>query len=381
MGNGSYQLILEGVAEGFDLEEVKAKLASFFKIKPEKVDAFFRGKPVAVKKGLDKETALKYKSVFDLAGATCRIEGLEEEDEDEIPAHMIEELEGTEGEDDIPAHMIEDRPYAQEEDDIPAHMIVGEAEGGKEDDTPAHTVEQEAETGIAGGGTSMVCPKCGYEQQEARTCIRCGVVVDRFLKLMAKKESERQEDEEQEEVGPGLPKTALGIDKKFYEQVAEQEKRDTDRTGFISNLLSDSRRLVIFGAIAFFVLLGFFEFFILRGDLVAKDSIRIDRRSDYITILVDQPYQEYLVEVSTGKEDRKLSFLLEDPLGRIIHEDTEYSLYKGSRRFTFEPEERGTYTLYINDDAIGFGERGYAKVRVYMNDKRILGRVFGFLNF
>lgn len=364
MGNGSYQLILEGVAEGFDLEEVKAKLAAFFKIKPEKVDAFFRGKPVAVKKGLDKETALKYKSVFDLAGATCRIEGLEEEDEDEIPAHMIE-----------------DRPYAEEEDDIPAHMIVGQEEGGKEDDMPGHTMEQKAEAGIAGGGTSMVCPKCGYEQQEASTCIRCGVVVDRFLKLMAQKESERQEDEEQAEIKPGLPKTALGIDKRFYEQVAEQEKKDTDRTGLISNLVSDSRRLVIFGAIAFFVLLGFFEFFILRGDLVAKDSIRIDRRSDYITILVDQPYQDYLVEVSTGKEERKLSYLLEDPLGRIIHEDTEYSLYKGSRRFTFEPEDRGTYTLYINDDAIGFGESGYAKVRVYMNDKRILGRVFGFLNF
>jgi hypothetical protein len=227
----------------------------------------------------------------------------------------------------------------------------------------------------------MVCPKCGYEQAEARTCVRCGIVVDRFLKLMEKKERERQEDEEQKEVKPERPKTALGIDEKFYAQVSEQEKKATDQTGFISNLLSDSRRLLILGAIAFFVLLGFFEFFILKGDLVAKDSIRIDRRSDYITILVDQPYQEYLVEVSTGKKERKLSFLLEDPLGRIIHENTEYSLYKGSRRFTFEPDERGTYTLYINDDAIGFGERGYAKVRVYMNDKRILGRVFGFLNF
>ena len=354
MGNGSYQLILEGVAEGFDLEEVKAKLAAFFKIKPEKVEAFFGGKPVAVKKGLDKETALKYKSVFDLAGATCRIEGLE--DEDEVPAHMIEELEGADGEDDIPAHMIEDRPYAEEkEDDIPAHMIEQGIDTQEEDGVPARRIEEAADASKASEEKSMVCPKCGYEQAEARTCVRCGVVVDRFLKLMEKKERERQEEEEQEEVQPELPKTALGIDKKFYEQVAEQEKKATDRTGFISNLLSDSRRLVILGAIAFFVLLGFFEFFILRGDLVAKDSIRIDRRGDYITILVDQPYQEYLVDVSTGKKERKLSFLLEDPLGRIIYEDTEYSLYKGSRRFTFEPDERGTYTLYINDDAIGFG--------------------------
>ncbi len=129
---------------------------------------------------------------------------------------------------------------------------------------------------------------------------------------------------------------------------------------------------------AFFIVLGILEFFILRGDLVARDSIRVDRRSDYIIILVEYPYQEYLVEVSTGKEERKLSFLLEDPIGHITYEDTEYSLYKGIRRFNFVPYERGTY---INDGAIDFGERGYAKVRVFVNDNRILGRIFGFLNF
>jgi hypothetical protein len=386
MGNGSYQLILEGVAKGFDPEEVKAKLAAFFKIEPEKVEAFFTEKPVVVKKGLDNETVMKYKSVFELAGATCRIEAVGEvgdipsqrieEGADDLPAHMIEEPEGDEGEDEIPAHMIEDRPYA-EEDDIPAHMIETEAEPEEKNDIPAPIVEQKAEAEEAGGGTSMVCPKCGYEQAEARTCIRCGIVVDKFLKLMEK----QAKQEEEEDIGHEVPKVVLGIDKKFYEQAAEAEKKAAEQTGFISNLLSDGRRLVILGAIAFFVILGFLEFFILRGDLVAKDSIRIDRMSDYITILVDHPYQEYLVEVSTGKKQRKLSFLLEDPLGRVIYEETEYSLYKGSRSFTFEPDERGTYTLYINDGALSFGEHGYANVRVYMNDNRILGRVFGFLNF
>jgi hypothetical protein len=191
----------------------------------------------------------------------------------------------------------------------------------------------------------------------------------------------KAKEEEEEGTEHEMPKVVLGIDRKFYEQAAEAEKKATDQSGFISNLLSDGRRLVTLGAIALFVILGFLEFFILRGDLVARDSIRIDRRSDYIAILVDQPYQEYLVEVSTGGNQRKLSILLEDPLGRIIYEESEYTLHKRSRRFTFEPEERGTYTLYIADGAIGFGEQGYAKVRVYMNDNRILGRVFGFLNF
>ena len=375
MGNGTYQLILEGVAEGYALQEVKEKLAAFFKMSPEKMDTLFQGKPVVVKKGLDNETALKYKSVFELAGATCRIEGLEEEEE--IPAHMMEELEGADGEDEIPAHMIEDRPYTEEEDDIPAHMIEDGTEAGEEEDISTPPVEESAGTSGASVQESMVCPKCDYEQEKASTCVRCGVVVDRFKGLMEKKARE----EEEEGIAHERPKAVLGIDQKFYEAAAEAEKKANEQTGFISNLLSDGRRLMTLGTIAFFVILGLLEFFILRGDLVAKDSIRIDSRSDYIAILVDHPYQEYLVEVSTGKKERKLSFILEDPLGRLIYEEYEYSLHEGSRRFTFEPEERGTYTLYINDGAVGFGEHGYANVRVYVNDNRILGRVFGFLNF
>jgi hypothetical protein len=375
MGNGTYQLILEGVAEGYDLHEVKEKLAAFFKMTPEKMDTLFQGKPVVVKKGLDNETALKYKSVFELAGALCRIEGLEEEDE--IPADMIEGLEGTDGEDEIPAHMIEDRPYTEEEGDIPAHMIEDGTEAGEKEDIFTPPVEGSADTSGASVLESMVCPKCDYEQEKARTCVRCGVVVDRFKALMEKKAREEEEAGIEDE----RPKVVLGIDQKFYEAAAEVEKKANEQTGFISNLLSDGRRLVTLGTIAFFVILGLLEVFILRGDLVAKDSIRVDTRSDYITILVDHPYQEYLVEVSTGKKERQLSFLLEDPLGRVIHEEYEYALHEGSRRFTFEPDERGTYTLYISDGAVGFGEQGYAQVRVFVNDNRILGRVFSFLNF
>jgi hypothetical protein len=384
MGNGTYQLILEGVVEGSDLEEVKKKLAAIFRTRPEKVAAFFIGEPVVVKKGLDNASALKYKAIFEGAGATCRIEALEEageipsrviqEGEDDIPAHMIEELEGADEEDDIPAHMIDDRPYTETGNGIPGHMIEDGANTGEEDDIPARTTEASTDAFGARENASMVCPKCDYRQAKAGTCISCGINVERFLKLVEKEAKEEQFRQE-------VPKVVLGIDRKFYEQTAEAEKKVSDQTGFISNLLSDGRRLVILGAIAFFLILGLLEFFILRGNLVAKDSIRIDRRSDYITILVDHPYQEYLVEVSTGKEQRKLSFLLEDPIGRIIHEDTEYSLYKGSRRFTFEPLERGTYTLYINDGVIGFGERGYASVRVFVDDNRILGRIFEFLNF
>ncbi len=380
MGNVSYQLILEGVAEGFNLQEVKEKLAAIFKTKPEKMDAFFRGKPVVIKKSLDSEKALLYKSIFEGAGAACHIQALEEQDD--IPPDMIQVAEEVEEEDGIPSHMIEGAEEA-EEDDIPSHMIEGAEEAEEEDGIPPHMIQQAAEASEAVEKTSMTCPRCGYEQAEAQTCMACGVHVDKFFKLMAKKEKEEEEEpealEEQEE-GQDGSRAVLGIDRRFYEQAADQEETVTGRRDFLKSFLSDNRRLVTMGVVALVVLLVVLEFFVLRGDLVAKDSIRIDRRSDYVAIRVNHVYENYMVEVSTGKKKQKLSILLEDPIGRIIHEETEYASQKGSRRFAFEPEERGTYSLYVNDGSMDFGERGYAKVRVTMNDHSILGRILGWFN-
>lgn len=384
MGNVSYQLILEGVADGFNLQEVKEKLAAIFKTKPEKMDAVFRGKPVVIKKSLDSERALLYKSIFEGAGAACRIEALEEEDD--IPSHMIQVAEEVEEEDGIPAHMIEGAEETEEED-IPSHMIEEAGEAKEEDGIPAHMIEQSADATEAVEETSMVCPRCGHEQVEAQTCVACGVHVDKFLKLMAKKEKEEDEEpedpealEDQEEEEQDASRVVLGIDRRFYEQVADKEEPVTSRKDFLKSLLSDNRRLVTIGVVALVVLLVVLEFFVLRGDLVAKDSIRIDRRSDYVAIRVNHLYENYSVNVSTGKKKQKLSILLEDPIGRIIYEETEYASQKGSRRFTFEPEERGTYALYVNDGSMGFSERGYAKVSVYMNDHSILGRILGWFN-
>ena len=51
MGNGTYQLILEGVAEGYDLQEVKEKLAAFFKMTPEKMIPSSKGNRSWSKRG------------------------------------------------------------------------------------------------------------------------------------------------------------------------------------------------------------------------------------------------------------------------------------------------------------------------------------------
>ena len=123
MSDTLYKVIFQGVADGFTSEEVKQKLASLFKVRPERLEVFFKGESIAIKSGLDKANALKYKSILEKAGALCRIEAFEK---NEMPQK------------------------------------------------------------------TMICPKCGFEQQESASCGRCGIIIDKYEKLM--KEEEKEED-------------------------------------------------------------------------------------------------------------------------------------------------------------------------------------------
>ncbi|MFC1649948.1 hypothetical protein ACFL2X_00110 [Candidatus Latescibacterota bacterium] len=75
MEETSYNLIFRGViADGHDAETVRKNIAELFKVSEEKVERLFSGRPVTVKKNVDKATALKYQSAFKKAGALCSVE-------------------------------------------------------------------------------------------------------------------------------------------------------------------------------------------------------------------------------------------------------------------------------------------------------------------
>lgn len=75
MSDKHYQVIFEGQLTGeFQLEQVKSQLAALFKMNAQQVETLFTGKPIAIKRNIDQQTALKYQAALKKAGANCQIQ-------------------------------------------------------------------------------------------------------------------------------------------------------------------------------------------------------------------------------------------------------------------------------------------------------------------
>jgi membrane protease YdiL (CAAX protease family) len=75
-----YDCIFEGeIAADTSNREVKEGLSKLFKTDPKIIDALFDRGPVIVRRGVDRETALRYEAAFKRAGATLRSVGLDED--------------------------------------------------------------------------------------------------------------------------------------------------------------------------------------------------------------------------------------------------------------------------------------------------------------
>jgi hypothetical protein len=70
MNTNKYDIYFRGEnADGYDIETVKTNLAKIFQADDAKIAALFSGKTCLLKKGLDKENALKYQTALKKAGA------------------------------------------------------------------------------------------------------------------------------------------------------------------------------------------------------------------------------------------------------------------------------------------------------------------------
>jgi hypothetical protein len=102
-------------------------LAKLYNTGEDKIERFFSGKRLVVKKDVDHQTAMKYVKAFERAGAVCRVEELETHTGLEQPLVLEKDTE---------------KP--REQDDL------------------------------------MVCPKCQFEQAPSEDCIRCGIIISKY---------------------------------------------------------------------------------------------------------------------------------------------------------------------------------------------------------
>ena len=73
----NYDVIFEGnISSGFKIQDVKKNLAALFKIDEKKVDTLFAKSQVVLKKGLDHDSALKYRKALLKTGAICNVKAV-----------------------------------------------------------------------------------------------------------------------------------------------------------------------------------------------------------------------------------------------------------------------------------------------------------------
>lgn len=70
----TYSVIVTGkIAEGFELNQVKANVGRLFKLGDAQIEKLFCGKPVALQRGLEKQQALKMRVNLMKAGAVVSV--------------------------------------------------------------------------------------------------------------------------------------------------------------------------------------------------------------------------------------------------------------------------------------------------------------------
>ena len=126
----------------------------------------------------------------------------------------------------------------------------------------------------------------------------------------------------------------------------------------------------------------FLDYTLLRGDSVGSATVSL-RSDDPARIEITQVDEVHLVAISTRRRQHNetkgiaIKYRLVDPDGTIVKESSELRSRK-SRYFEFTPDIPGTYELFAEESMTLLGSgRGNATVRVYVNDRRVLGRIVG----
>lgn len=153
----SYKVIFLGLSV-IGLEEETRLIGGLqkkFKLSPEKAESLLQRVPVVVKKGLSKEEAERYVRVFEEIGGRVKVE----EEEEPIPTLDITH-------DYEPEHRTGPGPRPE----------------SNPEPKPAFSYKPEPEKKAFTKGM-VTCPQCGFEQPETDECVKCGVIVSKYVQF------------------------------------------------------------------------------------------------------------------------------------------------------------------------------------------------------
>ena len=123
-----YKIIYKGkTAPGQRVEQVKRNLASLLKLSNEKIEPLFSGKPIIIAKNVGYDAAIKYKTAFETAGAICSLEKVKPQQSSISPSQTND-------------------PNVSKLDP----------------------------------SDSIVCPRCGFEQEKNEECGKCGIIISKY---------------------------------------------------------------------------------------------------------------------------------------------------------------------------------------------------------
>ncbi len=148
---GSYKVIFLGLSVIGPEEEARllAGLQKKFNLTPGKAESLLQRVPIVVKKGVSKEEAARYVKAFEEIGGRVMVE------EERLPnMEITQEYEPKPPPSPTPAARPEPKPTF----------------------TYRPEPEKKPYTGIM-----MTCPQCGFEQPETDECIKCGIIISKYV--------------------------------------------------------------------------------------------------------------------------------------------------------------------------------------------------------
>ena len=167
----TYSVVMTGrIADGMELGQVKANVAKLFKLGDEQLEKLFSGKPVAVRRGVDRQQADKICAALTKAGAVAAVKS-------NRPLAPVE----------APA-AVQAKPSEQAEPAAKAEPAVKPVPATTAATAASDEAVAPSEEGLP---AELDCPRCGHHQPLAKACSLCKMDLTLHLQRVKRREQVR----------------------------------------------------------------------------------------------------------------------------------------------------------------------------------------------